>query len=186
VKGKRCNGFTAFIFLSFLFRKQSQKKHFSKNEKEDFYCGCCYFQRQLQAQKPAQVISGDTTKNLDEVVITANKYPQKQSSTGKVLTVINRDQLEKNTGRSLAQVLNDQAGIIVNGSQNPLGTNQLLYMRGAGSANTLILVDGVPANDAAGISGEFDINHFNVDQIERVEILKGLNQYYMARMQWQV
>jgi len=110
---------------------------------------------------------------MDEVVITANKYPQKQSSTGKVLTVISRSQLEKNTGRSLAQVLNEQAGIIVNGSQNPIGTNQLLYMRGAGAANTLILVDGVPANDASGITSEFDINHFNVDQIERVEILKG-------------
>ena len=142
-------------------------------KKKIFIVAAVIFSGQLQAQKPAQVISGDTTKNLDEVVITANKYPQKQSSTGKVLTVINRDQLEKNTGRSLAQVLNDQAGIIVNGSQNPLGTNQLLYMRGAGSANTLILVDGVPANDASGISGEFDINHFSVDQIERVEILKG-------------
>ncbi len=131
------------------------------------------FSGQLQAQKLVPVISEDSTKNMDEVVITANKYPQKQSSTGKVLTVINRSQLEKNTGRSLAQVLNEQAGIIVNGSQNPTGTNQLLYMRGAGAANTLILVDGVPANDASGITSEFDINHFNVDQIERVEILKG-------------
>ena len=82
-------------------------------KKKIFIVAAVIFSGQLQAQKPAQVISGDTTKNLDEVVITANKYPQKQSSTGKVLTVINRDQLEKNTGRSLAQVLNDQAGIIV-------------------------------------------------------------------------
>jgi vitamin B12 transporter len=142
-------------------------------KKKIFMVAAVIFSGQLEAQTLVPVISGDTTKNMDEVVITANKYPQKQSSTGKVLTVINRSQLEKNTGRSLAQVLNDQAGIIVNGSQNPTGTNQLLYMRGAGSANTLILVDGVPANDAAGITSEFDINHFNVDQIERVEILKG-------------
>jgi vitamin B12 transporter len=121
----------------------------------------------------AQAQDSSVTKQLDEVVVTANKYPQKQSSTGKVLTVISRDQLEKNTGRTLAQVLNEQAGLIINGSQNALGTNQAVYMRGAGAANTLILVDGVPANDASGISGEFDINHFSIDQVERIEILKG-------------
>ncbi len=142
-------------------------------KKKIFIVAAVIFSGQVQAQTITPVISGDTTKSMDEVVITANKHPQKQSSTGKVLTVISRSQLEKNTGRSLAQVLNEQAGIIVNGSQNPIGTNQLLYMRGAGAANTLILVDGVPANDASGITSEFDINHFNVDQIERVEILKG-------------
>lgn len=121
----------------------------------------------------AQEQDSSKTKQLDEVVVTANKYPQKLSSTGKVLTVINRDLLEKNSGRTLAQVLNEQAGLIVNGAQGPLGTSQLLYMRGAGTANTLILVDGVPANDASGITAQFDINHFAIDQIERVEILKG-------------
>lgn len=127
-------------------------------------CFSCYF-----------IYSQDTVKttSLDEVVITANKYPQKQISTGKVLMVISRDQLEKNSGRTLTQVLNEQAGLLINGSQQPLGSNQTVYLRGALAGNTLILVDGVPANDASGISGEFDLNHFAIDQIERVEILKG-------------
>lgn len=122
---------------------------------------------QLTAQDSSQA------RQLDEVVVTANKFPQKQCSTGKVLTVITHDQLMRNSGRTLAQVLNEQAGIVVNGAQGPLGTNQLLYMRGAGTASTLILIDGVPANDASGITAEFDINHLVLDQIERVEILKG-------------
>jgi vitamin B12 transporter len=119
--------------------------------------------------------SQDTTATgtLDEVVVTANKYPQKQSTTGKVLMVIGREQLEKNTGRTIGQVLNEQAGFFINGAQNPLGSNQTVFVRGASAANTLILVDGIPANDASGISGEFDINHFSIDMIERIEILKG-------------
>jgi len=112
-------------------------------------------------------------KSLDEVVVTANKFAQKQSATGKVLTVISRQELEKNTGRTLTQVLNEQAGLLINGSQNSPGTNQTVYMQGSGAANTLILVDGMPVNDASGISAEFDLNHFAIDQIERVEILKG-------------
>ena len=137
--------------------------------KEFFVVAATFISSSLLAQQQ----DSSKTKQLDEVVVTANKYPQKLSSTGKVLTVINRDQLEKNTGRTLAQVLNEQAGLIINGSQGPLGTNQLVYMRGAGTANTLILIDGVPANDASGVTAEFDINHFSIDQIERVEILKG-------------
>ncbi|HEY8397945.1 MAG TPA: TonB-dependent receptor [Flavihumibacter sp.] len=110
---------------------------------------------------------------LDEVIVTANKISQKQSSTGKVVQVINRETLEQNAGRTLAQVLNEQAGLYLTGAQNNLGTVPGVYMRGASSANTLVLVDGMPVTDASGVSIDFDINHFAIDQIERVEILKG-------------
>ena len=83
--------------------------------KEFFVVAAAFISSSLLAQQP----DSSNTKQLDEVVLTANKYPQKLSSTGKVLTVINRDQLEKNTGRTLAQVLNEQAGLIVNGAQGP-------------------------------------------------------------------
>ena len=135
--------------------------------KEMMFVSAILISSQLTAQ------SDSTYKSLDEIVLTANKYPQKQSTTGKVLTVISRQTLEQNYARTLTQVLNEQAGLVINGSQNALGTNQTVFMRGATTANTLILVDGVPANDPSGISSEFDLNHFSIDQIERVEILKG-------------
>lgn len=124
----------------------------------------------LFSQQPA---SDSLASSLDEVVVTANKISQKQSSTGKVVQVISREILEQNAGRTLAQVLNEQSGLFVAGSQNNPGAVQSLFMRGAGAANTLILIDGMPVTDASGISIEFDINHFAIDQIERVEILKG-------------
>ncbi len=74
--------------------------------------------------KTTQKNSTDSTKNLDEVVVTATKFPIKQSLTGKVVTVIDQQQLERNSGKSLSEVLNTQAGIIINGSSNILGTNQ--------------------------------------------------------------
>jgi len=115
----------------------------------------------------------DSTKKLDEVVVTATKFPIKQSLTGKVITVINREQLERNSGKSLTEVLNTQAGLIINGSSNILGTNQDVYMRGAAAGKTLIMLDGIPMYDASGISGAFDLNLINADQVERIEILKG-------------
>ncbi|MFN5941904.1 MAG: TonB-dependent receptor plug domain-containing protein, partial [Bacteroidota bacterium] len=39
--------------------------------------------------------------------------------------------------------------------------------------NTLILIDGMPVYDGSNISSEFDINFLNLQQIQRIEILKG-------------
>ena len=55
-------------------------------------------------------------------------------------------------------------------STNVLGTNQDVYVRGAAAGKTLILLDGIPVYDASGISGAFDLNFINIDQVERVEI----------------
>ena len=115
----------------------------------------------------------DTAKTLNEVMITANKFPQKQSQTGKVIIVIDKTTLEKSEGKTVAQILNEQAGVIVNGSLNNLGTNQSVYVRGAGSGRTLITIDGVPVNDPSLIDNSFDLNLISVDNIERIEICKG-------------
>jgi vitamin B12 transporter len=118
---------------------------------------------------------GDTTLNttLDEVVVTANKLAQKQSQTGKVISVINKEQLEKSTGRTLGQVLNEQAGITIPGALNAMGSPQTLSVRGAGPGRTLVLVDGVPAFDPSLINSEFDLNLMNLNDIERIEIARG-------------
>ncbi|MBL7701617.1 MAG: TonB-dependent receptor [Ferruginibacter sp.] len=142
-------------------------------KKKIFIAAAVLFSSRLYAQTPVPTNSGDSTKNLDEVVMTATKFPIKQSLTGKVVTVIDQKQLQRNTGKSLTEVLNAQAGIIVNGSSNTLGTNQDVYLRGAAAGKTLILLDGVPVYDASGISGAYDLNLISVDQVERVEILKG-------------
>lgn len=116
----------------------------------------------------------DTTgKTLDEVVLTANKYPKKQSETGKVITVINREQLERNSGRSVAEIINTVAGTTIIGANNNLGTNLRTGIRGSSDGNVLILVDGIPTNDPSVNKNYFDLNFFVVDQIERIEILKG-------------
>jgi vitamin B12 transporter len=121
----------------------------------------------------AQTSKDTTFKPLDQVVVTATKYPVKEGLTGKVLTVITKEQLEKSSGRQLTEVLNTQAGIIVVGSNGTLGSEQDVHMQGADAGQTLILIDGIPAYDPSGTSTNFDLNLINTDEIERVEILKG-------------
>lgn len=121
----------------------------------------------------ATLTAQDTAKILEEIIVTATKSPIKQSETGKVVNVITQAQLQKSFGKSLSDVLNQAPGININGAGNTLGTNQTIYIRGASSSNTLILLDGAPLYDASGIGNEFDLNNFALDNIERIEILKG-------------
>jgi vitamin B12 transporter len=114
-----------------------------------------------------------TIRQLDQVVVTATKSPVKQNQTGKVVIVIAKEELEKSAGKTLGQVLNEQAGIIVNGALNNMGSNQSIYLRGAPSGRTLVTIDGVPVSDPSMINNEFDINLVPVELIERIEICKG-------------
>ncbi|MEK0423789.1 MAG: hypothetical protein RLZ95_1699 [Bacteroidota bacterium] len=114
----------------------------------------------------------DSSK-LDDVIVTANKIEQKQNSTGKVVTVITSEQLNARAGQTVAQVLSEQAGMYLPGALSNAGTVPSIYMRGASSGRTLILVDGAPVGDPSMISNEFDLNLIPLAQIERIEILKG-------------
>jgi vitamin B12 transporter len=122
----------------------------------------------------SRLIAQDTTlKTMNEVVITANKFLQKESGTGKVISLITKEQIMQSGGKDLAQILNEQTGVIINGATSNTGTYKSLYMLGATSAYTLILLDGVPLNDPTGVGGTFDIRLLSLDNVERIEILKG-------------
>ena len=131
------------------------------------------FSSRVQAQQIIPVTTGDSTKSMDEVVITATKFPKRQSETGKVVTVITNAQLQRSTGKDLSQLLNEQAGLIINGANSNPGKDKSVFLRGASSKYTLILLDGIPVTDPSGVGGAFDLRLLSIDQVERIEILKG-------------
>ena len=114
-----------------------------------------------------------TTKVLDEVVITATKTEQKQSTTGKVVTVISKAEIEQSQGKTLGQLLNDQAGVVVNGALSTPGSVQRVYTRGAGNGRTLVLIDGIPAIDPSDPNNSYDINFISLTGVEQIEICRG-------------
>jgi vitamin B12 transporter len=115
----------------------------------------------------------DTTRVLNQVVVTATRSPKKQSEIGRVVTTISAQQIAQSQGRSLPQLLNTIPGITFSGSQNAPGVGTSVFLRGASTGNTLILIDGFPANNASSIDGGYDLNAFPLDQIDHIEILKG-------------
>ncbi len=117
--------------------------------------------------------SAQDTTALKEVIVTASRSPRKKSEIGKVVNIIDSKQIERSQGRSLSELLNNVAGLTIGGGSNAPGDNKSVYLRGAKAGYTLILIDGIPVNDASTITGEYDINTIAIDQIERIEVVKG-------------
>lgn len=142
-------------------------------KKQFFVVAAVFIGSQLKAQLVPS-FKEDTTKiSLDEVVLTANKYPNKTSLTGKVVTIITSEQLERSGGKDLSQLLTEQAGIFISGANSNTGKEKSIFLRGARSEHTLITIDGIPIYDPSGIGSNYDIRNLPLANIERIEILKG-------------
>lgn len=131
---------------------------------------CNFVNTNLFAQKKQQK---ENVETLKEVVVTATKFSLKKENTGKVINVISQKQLEQNAGKSVIEILNTIAGIDVRGvNANPTEPRSI-NIRGGRSRQVLVLIDGVPVTDQSAINQEFDLRLLAVNQIEKIEILKG-------------
>jgi vitamin B12 transporter len=121
----------------------------------------------------SQLFSQDSSKLMNEVTLTASKYSIKTTQTGKVVSIITREEIEHAGSRDLAQVISELGGVFINGFNSNPGKEKNIYLRGARVDYTLITIDGIPVYDASGIGSNFDIRNLSIDNVERIEILKG-------------
>lgn len=111
-------------------------------------------------------------ESLDSVYIDA-KVNISRKNSGKTLTLISQTQLDQHRGGSVAQILNEVAGFEINGSQSNNGQNLGYFVRGGKNRQVLILMDGVPLTDASQISNDYDLRLIPLDQVAKIEIMKG-------------
>ncbi|MDB2705466.1 TonB-dependent receptor [Pseudomonadota bacterium] len=113
-------------------------------------------------------LSVHASETLEPVTVTANRMPSQNVLAPN--TVITRADIERLQINDLPSLLSRQPGIDVTATGG-MGKVSGLYMRGSNSGHTLILVDGVKWHSAT--SGSSAIQHFPVEQIERIEIVRG-------------
>ena len=112
-------------------------------------------------------------QELEEVVVSDSKFALAKEKSGKVITKITTEELKNRPGQSIAAILNTVAGVEINGNQSAAGKNLGYYIRGGKNSQVLILIDGIPVNDASGISMEYDLRLLPAEQVESIEIMKG-------------
>lgn len=105
-------------------------------------------------------------------VISPTRTPQPASQTASSVTVITREQIERSGQVNVAEVLRGTLGVDVVRQGGPGGITSV-FMRGANSQQTKVLLDGIPINDPSNASRLFDFSTLTTDNIERIEVLRG-------------
>ncbi len=106
------------------------------------------------------------------VVVTATRIETSVKEIASSVTVISTDDLKKMKKLTVVEVLEEVLGvtIIQNGGTGAAASASL---RGANSEHTLVLMDGVELNDPVTPSRSYDLAHLPLENIERIEILRG-------------
>ena len=107
---------------------------------------------------------------LNHVVVTATRQPITADEALASVDVIDRDEIARAGNASLVQLLAGRPGVQVSSSGGP-GANSSVYIRGANSGHTLLLIDGVRVGSAT--SGSPTLENIPLELIERIEILRG-------------
>lgn len=112
--------------------------------------------------------------SLDTVTVTAERFPVKEKESARFVTVVSADNLAETGANNLVDAVNRNGGFAYK-ALAPLGIshggmNSSLSIRGIEDGE-LILINGVPIQGAAGHA--YDLNTIPLDQIERIEIMKG-------------
>ena len=115
----------------------------------------------------------DSIQQLDEIVVSGTKYPIARKNSGKIVVKINSSDIKLNPGKNVAQLLDELAGVEINGSNAVTGKNQGVYIEGGKAGQVLLIVDGIPVTDPSGIDMSYDLNMLSTSQIESIEVMRG-------------
>ncbi len=114
----------------------------------------------------------EKTAQLSEVVVTATRDEVPIEQVGSSITVVTAKEIEQQQKQTVADVLRMVPGLDIVRSGG-LGTNTSVFMRGAKSEHTLVLIDGIEMNDPSSSGGGYNFANLTVDNIDRIEILRG-------------
>ncbi|MBV5303686.1 MAG: TonB-dependent receptor [Chlorobium sp.] len=109
----------------------------------------------------------------EEMVVSATKTLNSiRNAGGSSVTVITAEEIKNSGQNTVEEVIKGTVGIDVaqNGGPGTLGS---VFLRGADAKNTLLLIDGIPSNDPADGQRAPNFSNLTVDNIDRIEILRG-------------
>lgn len=104
------------------------------------------------------------------VIVTATRTAQTIDETLASVVLIDRSTIEQSQALDTADLLRLHAGLDVARNGGP-GQTTSVFMRGAESNHTLVMIDGVKIN--SGTVGAAALQNISPDLIERIEIVKG-------------
>jgi outer membrane cobalamin receptor len=108
---------------------------------------------------------------MEEVVVTATKTPELRKDIPNAVIIIDKKDIQASGATSIGELLANEPGIDWQTYGNYGGASQEIHIRGMRGNATQVLVNGV--NVAAPSLGVADVGKISIDNIERIEIVKG-------------
>lgn len=113
-----------------------------------------------------------SAQEMDDLVVTATRLATPRGELASSVTVITAGDIKRRQFRSVSQALRSVPGLHVVQAGGP-GQQTSVFMRGANSNHTLVLIDGVEATDPSSPAGAVDLSNLWLDNIERIEVVRG-------------
>ncbi|KAB0482244.1 vitamin B12 transporter [Pseudomonas reinekei] len=118
----------------------------------------------------ADTFERDQALKLPDVLISANRQVEARNDSSAANTVFTRDDIDRLQPDSVTDLLRRVPGVQV-AQTGGRGSLPGIYIRGTQSAQSLVLVDGQRIGNSS--SGDSNLQHINIEQVERVEVLRG-------------
>jgi vitamin B12 transporter len=121
----------------------------------------------------AQIAADSTPSSaLDQVVVVANRAPEPLSKVGNSVTVLTDADIRESQASIASDLLAQTPGITV-ARTGGVGQPTSVFIRGAESDQTVVIIDGVKMTDPSLPAGGFDFENLLIGDISRIEILRG-------------
>lgn len=117
-----------------------------------------------------QRTASSDVRTLDPVVVSATKTPISLRRVTSAVDVLTEQDLTGRNVKTLVEVLRLSPGLAVFQNGGP-GGRANVRIRGGSASQTLVLIDGAIVNSAT--AGEFNFAHLTVDNVEKIEIVRG-------------
>ena len=104
------------------------------------------------------------------IIVTATRTAQSADATLASVTVITREDLEREQAQSVQDALRNVVGLSLD-NNGGMGKATAVFLRGTESDHVLVLIDGVKVGSAT--LGTTSFQDIPVDQIDRIEIVRG-------------
>ncbi len=124
------------------------------------------------APGPQETSDSDQQKLEYKITVTANRTEKSTKKVASTTTVITREELEKFKNNTVYEAIQEIAGLNTVQS-GPSGQTASVFIRGASSSHTKVMLDGVELNDPINPTRSFDLSHLFIENIDRIEVIKG-------------
>lgn len=122
----------------------------------------------LSLANQATSVTDDDSDN--KVIVTATRTATNVDQVLATSTLITRKEIEESQALSVADVLRTKTGIDIASNGGP-GQTTSIFIRGAESDHTLIMIDGVKMNP--GTIGVAAIQNIPLSMVDRIEVIMG-------------